>query len=113
MNGEAASVVTCLDGHQMALKGRAGPALGIAAFGSFIAGTFGIIGLMLMTNAMANMAIMFGPTEYFALMCLGLSLVTYRTQGSVLRGLAMAGVGVFISQIGQDIINGQPRFVFA
>lgn len=79
--GEAASVVTCLDGHQMALKGRAGPALGIAAFGSFIAGTLGLFGLMFMTNALADIALMFGPSEYFSLMCLGLSLVTYLTQG--------------------------------
>jgi putative tricarboxylic transport membrane protein len=110
--GEAASVVTCLDGHQMALKGRAGPALGIAAFGSFIAGTLGLVGLMFMTNAMAGVALLFGPTEYFALMCLGLSLVTYLTQGSVLRGLTMAGLGLFISQIGQDIITGQARLSF-
>ena len=91
--GEAASIVTCLDGHQMALKGRAGPALGIAAFGSFIAGTGCIIGLIFMTNALAGVALIFGPTEYFSLMCLGLSLVTYLTQGSILRGLVMAGVG--------------------
>ena len=110
--GEAASVVTCLDGHQMALKGRAGPALGIAAFGSFIAGTLGLFGLMFMTNALADIALMFGPSEYFSLMCLGLSLVTYLTQGSVLRGLVMAGLGLFLSLIGQDVITGQARFSF-
>jgi putative tricarboxylic transport membrane protein len=110
--GEAASVVTCLDGHQMALRGRAGPALGIAAFGSFIAGSLGLIGLMVMTNALAGVAILFGPTEYFSLMCLGLSLVTYLTQGSVLKGLVMAGLGLFVSLIGQDVITGQARFSF-
>ena len=110
--GEAASVVTCLDGHQMALKGRAGPALGIAAFGSFIAGTLGLLGLIFMTGALANVALLFGPTEYFSLMCLGLSLVTYLTQGSVLRGLVMAGLGLFLSLIGQDIVTGQARFSF-
>src|SRR4030043_2263656 len=110
--GEAASIVTCLDGHQMALKGRAGPALGIAAFGSFIAGTIGIIGLIFMTNVLAGVALVFGPTEYFSLMCLGLCLVTYLTQGSILRGLIMAGVGLFVSQIGQDIVTGQTRFSF-
>ena len=110
--GEAASVVTCLDGHQMALKGRAGPALGIAAFGSFIAGTLGLIGLMFMTNLLAGVAILFGPAEYFSLMCLGLSLVTYLTQGSVLRGLVMAGLGLFLSLIGQDVITGRARFTF-
>ena len=110
--GEAASVVTCLDGHQMALKGRAGPALGIAAFGSFIAGTLGLVGLMFLANMLARVAVMFGPAEYFALMCLGLSLVTYLTQGSVLRGLAMAGLGLFLSLVGQDVITGQARFAF-
>jgi putative tricarboxylic transport membrane protein len=110
--GEAASIVTCLDGHQMALKGRAGPALGIAAFGSFIAGTGCIIGLIFMTNALAGVALVFGPTEYFSLMCLGLCLVTYLTQGSILRGLVMAGVGLFLSQIGQDVVTGQTRFSF-
>jgi putative tricarboxylic transport membrane protein len=110
--GEAASIVTCLDGHQMALKGRAGPALGIAAFGSFIAGTLSIIGLILMTNALAGIALLFGPTEYFSLMCLGLSLVTYLTQGSILRGLVMAGVGLFLSQIGLDLVTGQARFSY-
>jgi putative tricarboxylic transport membrane protein len=110
--GEAASVVTCLDGHQMAIKGRAGPALGIAAFGSFIAGTLGIIGLMVLSNALAGVAVLFGPAEYFSLMCLGMSLITYLTQGSVLRGLAMAGLGLFLSLIGQDVITGQARFTF-
>jgi putative tricarboxylic transport membrane protein len=110
--GEAASVVTCLDGHQMAIKGRAGPALGIAAFGSFIAGTLGIIGLMVLSNALAGVAVLFGPADYFSLMCLGMSLITYLTQGSVLRGLAMAGLGLFLSLIGQDVITGQARFTF-
>jgi putative tricarboxylic transport membrane protein len=110
--GEAASVVTCLDGHQMALKGRAGPALGIAAFGSFIAGTLGLIGLMFLANILARVAVIFGPAEYFALMCLGLSLVTYLTQGSVLKGLSMAGLGLFLSLIGQDVITGKARFAF-
>jgi len=110
--GEAASVVTCLDGYQMALKGRAGPALGIAAFGSFIAGTFGIIGLMIFSEVLAGVALLFGPAEYFSLMCLGLSLITYLTQGSVLRGLTMAGLGLFLSFIGQDVITGRARFTF-
>jgi putative tricarboxylic transport membrane protein len=110
--GEAASVVTCLDGYQMALQGRAGPALGIAAFGSFIAGTFGVVGLMLLANPLANLAVKFGPTEYFSLMCLGMSVLIYLTQGSILRGLAMAGVGLFLSLVGQDIITGRARFTF-
>jgi putative tricarboxylic transport membrane protein len=110
--GEAASVVTCLDGYQMALQGRAGPALGIAAFGSFIAGTFGIVGLMFLATPLADLALKFGPTEYFSLVCLGLSVLIYLTQGSVLRGLLMAGSGVFLSLIGQDVIEGTARFTF-
>jgi len=110
--GEAASVVTTLDGYQMAKQGRAGPALGIAALGSFIAGTFGIIGLMFLAGPLAEFAVKFGPVEYFSLMCLGLSLLVYLTQGSILRGLLMAGLGIFLSLIGQDIITGKARFTF-
>lgn len=110
--GEAASVVTCLDGYQMALQGRAGPALGIAAFGSFIAGTFGLVGLMFLARPLAELAIKFGPPEYFSLMCLGMSVLIYLTQGSILRGLAMAGIGLFLSLIGQDIVTGSVRYTF-
>ncbi|PKN67905.1 MAG: transporter [Deltaproteobacteria bacterium HGW-Deltaproteobacteria-15] len=110
--GEAASVVTCLDGYQMARKGRAGPALGIAAFGSFIAGTIGLLGLMLMANPLASFAVRFGPAEYFSLMCLGLSVLLYLTHGSILKGLVMAGAGLFLSLIGQDIVTGKVRFTF-
>src|SRR4030066_1652110 len=110
--GEAASVVTCIDGYQMALQGRAGPALGIAAFGSFIAGTFGIVGLMFLATPLADLALKFGPTEYFSLVCLGLSVLIYLTQGSILRGLVMAGIGLFLSLVGQDIITGKARFPF-
>jgi putative tricarboxylic transport membrane protein len=110
--GEAASVVTCLDGHQMALQGRAGPALGISAFGSFLGGSFGLVGLMLIANPLAAFAVKFGPAEYFALMTFALSIVTYLTHGSLLRGLAMAGLGLFLSTIGQDIITGKARFIF-
>ena len=110
--GEAASVVTCIDGYQMARQGRAGPALGIAAFGSFIAGTFGVVGLMLLATPLAEIAVKFGPAEYFSLVCLGLSVLIYLTQGSILNGLAMAGVGVFLSLIGQDVIQGTARFTF-
>jgi len=110
--GEPASVVTCIDGHQMALQGRAGPALGISAFGSFISGTLGLVGLMLICNPLAEIAVKFGPTEYFSLMCLGLTILIYLTQGSILRGLAMTGVGILLSLIGQDIVTGKPRFTF-
>src|SRR5580765_8640900 len=80
--GEAASVVTCIDGHQMARQGRAGAALGIAAIGSFIAGTIGVVALMLVAPLIAAVAIRFGPAEYFSLMALGLVVLTFLTQGS-------------------------------
>ncbi|MEM3484737.1 MAG: tripartite tricarboxylate transporter permease [Candidatus Methanomethyliaceae archaeon] len=110
--GEAASIVTCIDGYQMALKGRAGVALGISAFGSFIAGTLSLIGLVIMTNLLSGVALLFGPVEYFSLMCLGISLVTYLTQGPMIKGFLMACVGIFLSQIGLDVATGQARFTF-
>ena len=110
--GEAASVVTCLDGYQMARQGRAGPALGIAAWGSFIAGTLSIIGLMLIANPLARVALRFGPPEYFALICTGLILVTYLSQGSILKALMMALVGILIGNVGLDLVNALPRFTF-
>jgi len=110
--GEAASVVTCLDGYQMARQGRAGPALGISAFGSFIAGTFSIIGLMVLAFPLAKAALRFGPPEYFGLMVLGLTIVTYLVRGSVLRALQMAVLGIFLSSVGMDVMIGTPRFTF-
>ena len=110
--GEAASVVTTLDGYQMARKERAGPALGIAALGSFIAGTLGVIGLMLIAPPLASAALRFGPPEYFSLMCLGLTLLIYLTSGSLIRAMMMAALGVIIGCIGQDQETGASRFVF-
>ena len=110
--GEAASVITCLDGYQMARQGRAGAALGIAAFGSFIAGTIGVIGLMLFAPSLANFALRFGPPEFFALAALSLTLVTYVTKGSMVRGLAMACVGLILSAVGMDSITSRTRFTF-
>jgi putative tricarboxylic transport membrane protein len=110
--GEAASVVTCLDGYKMARQGRAGPALGIAAFGSFIAGTLGVIGLMLVAPPLALMALRFGPPEYFSLMCTGLILLIYLASGSIIRALMMAVFGVIIGCVGQDSETGVMRFVF-
>jgi len=110
--GEAASVVTCLDGYQMARHGRAGPALGIAAFGSFIAGTLSIVGLMLIAPPLASIALRFGPPEYFSLMCLGLTILIYLASGSIIRALMMAVFGVIIGCVGQDAETGSPRFVF-
>jgi putative tricarboxylic transport membrane protein len=110
--GEAASVVTCLDGHEMAKKGRAGPALGISALGSFIAGTFAIILLMLVAPKLAEVAIAFGPAEYFSLMVLGLVMLTFLTQGSMAKALLMACLGVVLGLVGLDSINAQPRLTF-
>ncbi len=110
--GEASSVITCLDGYQMARQGRAGPALGIAAWGSFIAGTIANIGLMLVALPLAHAALSFGPPEYFALMCTGLLIVTYLAQGSILKAVMMALVGIILGSIGLDVITGLPRFTF-
>lgn len=108
--GEAASVITCLDGYQMARQGRAGPALGISAFGSFIGGTLSIIGLMLLAPLLARLALKFGPPEFFTIMVLGLTMVTYLCKGSIIKGLIMAVAGLAISTIGQDPISGTTRF---
>jgi putative tricarboxylic transport membrane protein len=110
--GEATSVVTCLDGHQMAKQGRAGPALGIAAFGSFIAGTAAVVGLMVIAPYLARFAVAFGPAEMFSLMILGLVIVTFLTQGSMLKSLLMASAGVVLGLIGLDSITAQPRLTF-
>jgi putative tricarboxylic transport membrane protein len=108
--GEAASVITCLDGYQMARKGRAGAALAISAIGSFIAGTIGVIGLMFLAYPLAKMALSFGPPEFFSLMCLGLAILTYLAHGSMLKALSMALLGLLFSSIGIDFISGLPRF---
>jgi putative tricarboxylic transport membrane protein len=110
--GEAASVVTCLDGYQMARQGRAGPALGIAAFGSFIAGTLSIVGLMFLARPLSSVALRFGPPEYFALMCLGLFLVIYMAQKSIERALMAGLAGLLLSWVGMDSTTGVARFTF-
>jgi putative tricarboxylic transport membrane protein len=110
--GEAASVVTCLDGYQMARQGRAGPALGISAFGSFFAGTIATLLIMMVAPPLARFALKFGPPEYFSLMFLGLTLVTSLGTGSLTKGLMMATVGIFLGTIGTDIISGTERFTY-
>lgn len=110
--GEAASVVTCLDGHAMARQGRAGPALGIAAFGSFIAGTLSILMLTLLAPLLVKVTLSFGPPEYFSLMVLGTTLVTYFSHGSMVKALMMALVGVLLGTVGVDSISGRYRFIF-
>ena len=110
--GEPASIVTCLDGYQMARQGRAGPALGISAFGSFIAGTIGVIGLMLLATPMTRLALKFGPPEYFSLMILGLIILIYLTQKSLIKAISMGALGLMLSYVGTDMVSGQLRYTF-
>ncbi len=108
--GEASSMMTCLDGYQMARKGRAGAALGISAFGSFIGGTIGVVGLMFLAVPFSKMALEIGPPEYFGLMCMGLMLVIYLARGSMLKAISVALVGILLSSIGIHVASGRPRF---
>jgi putative tricarboxylic transport membrane protein len=110
--GEAASVVTCLDGYAMARQGRAGPALGISAFGSFIAGTLSVLGLMLLAPPLAKFALKFGPPEYFTLMVMGVTVLTYLAHGSMSKALIMAAFGIVLGLIGLDSISASQRFTF-
>ncbi len=110
--GEASSIVTCFDGYQMAKQGRAGPALGIAAFGSFFAGTIAVVGLMFLAPALASFALKFGSPEYFALMVMSMTLVTYLSQYSILKGLMMAALGLMLSTVGLDPVTSGLRFTY-
>jgi len=110
--GEVTSVITCLDGYQMARQGRAGPALGIAAFGSFIAGTIGTIILMFIAQPLSAIGVKFGPPEYFSLIVLALSILSYLAHGSMTKAIIMAILGIGLSQIGIDVITGRVRFTF-
>ncbi|MCC7081774.1 MAG: tripartite tricarboxylate transporter permease [Burkholderiales bacterium] len=110
--GEAASVMTCVDGYAMTLNGRAGPALAIAAIGSFVAGTVGVVGLMLLAPTLAQWALRFGPPEYTALLLLGLFVLAYMSGGSTLKTLAMAAAGLMLGMIGIDVMSGYTRFNF-
>ncbi|HKO90992.1 MAG TPA: tripartite tricarboxylate transporter permease [Polyangiaceae bacterium] len=110
--GEATSVVTVLDGHPMARQGRAGVALGIAAIGSFIAGTIGTLVVAGLGVPLSEVALWFGPPEYFSLMLLGLSLAVVLAQGSLLKAGAMVLLGLLLSTIGADLETGQDRLTF-
>ena len=110
--GEATSVITCLDGYQMAKQGRAGPALGIAAIGSFIAGTLGLLALTFLAQPFSDLALKFGPPEYFSLMVLSLVILAYLAQGSMIKALIMAMFGLVLSYVGTDLVTGQLRFTF-
>ncbi|MFB3885120.1 MAG: tripartite tricarboxylate transporter permease [Thermodesulfobacteriota bacterium] len=108
--GESASVVTCFDGYQMARQGRAGPALGIAAFGSFIAGTFGAVMIMLIAPFIVRVALKFGPPEFVGLMFLGLTMVAFLSGESLLKALMMALIGLILGAVGIDPVSGTQRF---
>ena len=110
--GEAASVMTCIDGHAMTRKGRAGAALCIAAVGSFIAGTFGVIALTVIAPPLGTFALRFGPPEYTTLLVLGLVFLAYMSSTSLARTLLMASVGLLLGCIGIDVMTGHFRYAF-
>ena len=107
--GEAASVTTTFDGYQMAKQGKAGSALSIAAIGSFIAGSLAVLGLFVVAPLLANVALQFGPPEFFSLMVLGLTIVVYISFGSVLKAVAMGCLGVALGCVGWDYVSGNTR----
>jgi len=110
--GESSSVVTCFDGYAMAKQGRAGPALAAAAIGSFIAGTFATLVLMLIGPWVAAFALNFGPPEYFSLMLAGLTIVTSLAGRSLVKALLATTIGLAIATIGIDLQSGVPRYTF-
>jgi TctA family transporter len=110
--GESASVITCVDGYQMAKRGRAGPALAISAIGSFIAGMFALLMLIILAEPLADMALRFGPPEYFSLVVLGLAAITGLAGKSVPKALIMLVTGLLLSTIGVDSVSGSARFTY-
>jgi TctA family transporter len=110
--GETSAVVTCLDGHQMARQGRAGPALAIAALGSFFAGTVGTLLIALAGPPLAAGALRFGAPEYFSLMLMGLVAAAALAQGDLMKSLAMVAMGLLLGIVGTDVASGMPRFGF-
>src|SRR5215210_6932024 len=110
--GEATSVVTTLDGHQMARQGRAGVALGIAAIGSFFAGTVATLTIAALGAPLTRLALIFGPAEYFSLMVMGLVFAVVLARGSILKAIAMILLGILFSTVGTDLETGQERMTF-
>ncbi len=110
--GESSSAVTTLDGYQMAKQGRAGPALGIAAIGSFIAGTVSTMVIAVAAPPLAEVALKFGPAEYFSLMTLGLVAATVLAHGSLMKAIAMVVLGLLLGLVGTDVNSGVARFSF-
>ena len=110
--GESATIVTAMEGNQMAKRGRAGAALATAAIGSFVAGTIGTVGITFMAEPVVNFALRFGPADYFSLMILAFITVSAVLGNSAVRGLTALAVGIFLGLIGIDLQTGQPRFWF-
>lgn len=110
--GEASSVVTCIDGYEMARQGRAGAALGISAIGSFVAGTVGILGITFLSPLLADVFLAFGPAEYAAMMFAGLCLIMFFAEAGVAKALLMAATGLALGTVGLDPINSEPRLTF-
>ncbi|MDW8312480.1 MAG: tripartite tricarboxylate transporter permease, partial [Burkholderiales bacterium] len=110
--GESSSVVTTLDGYQMARRGRAGVALGMAAIGSFIAGTFATLLVAAFAPPLSEAALKFGPADYFSLMILGLIAAVVLAHGSVLKAIAMVILGIALGLIGTDVNSGVARYSF-
>ncbi len=110
--GESSSVMTCLDGHQLAKQGKGGLAIGVAGIGGFIGGTLAVIGLTLLAPPISAFGLSFGPPEYFALMLMGLSAVTIIGGKSMLKGMLMAGLGLMLAVAGSDEMSGASRFTY-
>jgi putative tricarboxylic transport membrane protein len=110
--GEAASVMTCIDGYAMTQKGRGGAALAIAALGSFVAGTASVMALMFLAPPLGALALRFGPPEYTALLVLGLLVLSYMSSGAMVKTLAMAALGLLLGMIGIDPMSGYMRYTF-
>lgn len=110
--GEPTSIVTCLDGHEMAKQGRAGAALGISAIGSFVAGTFGVMMIAFLASPLTNLALRFGPPEFFSLMVLGMLLIIYLSGKSMMKSIISAIMGFILATVGMDIFTGEIRFGF-
>jgi len=110
--GESASVITTIDGHKMAMQGRAGPALAIAAIGSFIAGTLAVVVLTVVGRPVASLALRFGPAEFFSLMVFGLATVASLAGAKISKAVVTTVVGLMIATIGIDLVSGAPRFTF-
>src|SRR6266851_9928078 len=110
--GESSSVVTCLDGYQMARQGRAGPALAVAALGSFFAGCVATLIIAVAAPPLAEVALKFGPSEYFSLMVFGLVAATVLAHGSLIKAIAMVIFGLLLGIVGTDVNSGVLRFTF-